>query len=616
MCGIAGEFRFGAGSSGANWSEISAMMARRGPDDSGVWSEDNYCTLVFRRLSILDLSADGHQPMISHDRRYVLVFNGELYNFREIRRELSSAGVQFRSSGDTEVVLYALIKWGKSALQKFNGMFALAFYDSVERRMLLARDHAGIKPLYYMKKNEGVAFFSQYDQLLSHPWSKGLDVSQDGLGMYLRLSYIPAPYAILKSTYLLEPGAWLEINSKGNVSQGKYYEFPVYEKPVLSGHEAVEAVDAVLSESVKRQLISDVPVSAFLSGGIDSPLVVSKMAENMQARDISAFTIGTDGDKTDETEDAKRYAQELGVKHIIEQATPSQSLEMLDDVVKACGEPFGDFSMFPTMLVSRLASRDFKVILSGDGGDELFWGYASRSAPLISVAHSFSQPHLIRKAHWGLKKIFGIGAGRYDLRHYSNLGEWHRAMHTYPPESISSKIFPNFPAWPKEYGAFDYSGCDADETAQWLRWNEFVTHLTMVLMKVDRASMYHSLEVRVPLLDREVINVAAQIDWESCLSLDNMMGKLPLRQVLSKKIKHHTHGKRGFSVPMDVWLRTSLRPVFEELVLNRDAILGLEINRGEMRSLFDQHLGGADHSRGLWTILSLALWERQHYLGR
>ena len=592
-------------------------MARRGPDDSGIWSEDNCCTLVFRRLSILDLSPSGHQPMLSHDLRYVLVFNGELYNFRELRQELSSSGVQFRSSGDSEVALYALITWGKDALQKFNGMFALAFYDTAEKRLLLARDHAGMKPLYFMKKNEGIVFSSQYNQLLSHPWSKGLDISTDALGMYLRLSYIPAPYAILKDTHLLEPGAWLEIDSNGGVSQGRHFQFPIYKEPTLSGQDAVEAVDAVISESVRRHLVSDVPVSAFLSGGIDSPLIVSKMAESMEAQNISTFTIGTSGDKTDETEDAKRYAQELGVKHIIEQFTADQALAMLDDVVLACGEPFGDYSIFPTMLVSRLASRDFKVILSGDGGDELFWGYASRSGQLLSVAHFFNQPHWLRIARWGLKKFFGIGSGRHDLRYYANLGEWHRAMHTYPPEYMASEIFSNFPAWPKEYDAFNYSGYESDETAQWLRWNEFVTHLTMVLMKVDRASMHHSLEVRVPLLDRKVIDVAARIDWTSCLSLDGMTGKLPLRQALKKKINHQTSGKRGFAVPMDLWLRTSLRPVFEELILNRDELLGLEINRNKMRSLFNQHLSGAaDHSRGLWTILSLALWERKHYLGR
>ncbi len=187
------------------------MMSRRGPDDSGFWSEDGSCTLAFRRLSIIDLSSGGHQPMTAGKGRYVLVFNGEVYNFVEIREQLQQRGVKFRSASDSEVVLHALIEWGAAALAKFNGMFALAFYDATEKRLLLARDHAGMKPLYYLTSDRGVVFGSQYDQLLAHPWSNDLGVSSEALGLYLRLAYIPAPFAMMENTHMLEPGTWMEI---------------------------------------------------------------------------------------------------------------------------------------------------------------------------------------------------------------------------------------------------------------------------------------------------------------------------------------------------------------------------------------------------------------------
>ncbi len=550
--------------------------------------------------------------MISMDHRYVLVFNGEVYNFRDLRKTLEAKGYSFRSSGDSEVVLNALIEWGTEALDRFNGMFALAFYDLTERRLLLARDHAGIKPLYYLQTTNGVAFGSQYDQLLEHPWSRDLSISKEALGLYLRLAYIPAPYGILENSHMLEPGTWLEFRADGTVRQGLYTEFPRYREPMLRGTEAYEAVDAVITRSVRRQLVSDVPVAAFLSGGIDSPLVTAKM-RSVTTNPIKTFTIGTGDDPSDESSDAAQYALELEVQHVIEHVTPEQALEMLDDVITACGEPFGDYSIFPTMLVSRLAARNYKVILSGDGGDELFWGYTKRATQLIENAEGFNAPHWLRTLRWGFRRL-GIGKFPHIFKRYSTLGEWQRDKHTHLAKRRLEAIFPSLPQWPDNYRVFDYQGWKKDETAQWLRWNEFTSHLTMVLLKVDRASMFHSLEVRVPLLDREVISIAAQVDWRSCLDPSKGIGKLPLRHSLSRYTSYQTRGKRGFSVPMDRWLRTALRPIFEEMLLNRDEILGLELNQPALRRIFNHHLKGeANLAWGLWPLLSLALWERHHF---
>ncbi len=612
MCGIAGELCFKDTQVQADWDKISSMMARRGPDDSGIWSDNECCTLVFRRLAIIDLSLKGHQPMTACDGRYVLVFNGEVYNFMALRKQLESLSVQFCSTSDSEVVLYALIEWGIEALDRFNGMFALAFYDTVEKRLLLARDHAGIKPLYYLIRPEGLVFASQYNQLIAHPWSCNLGVSKESLGLYLRLAYIPAPYALLRDSHMLEPGAWIQVTGEGHVRRGKFFSFPRYETPTLKGDEAIEAVDAAVTVAVKRHLVSDVPVGAFLSGGIDSPMVVAKMKLASTCA-IRAFTIGTGENATDESKDAMMYAREIGVEHTIEHVTLDNALSLIDDVIDACGEPFGDYSMFPTMMVSHLASRDYKVMLSGDGGDELFWGYPGRFGSLIKMAQNLQLPYWRRYIREGIYKVFGKEKShRYSLKR--SLGDVHRSMLTHLPELWLLRVFPSLPAWPSDYEAFAYKDCEPNRAAQWSRWNEFVYHLPWVLMKVDRASMFHSLEVRVPLLDREVIEVATQIDWRECLDLDQMIGKLPLRRTLARHVKYQTQAKRGFEVPMGKWLRTSLRTIFEEAVLSRDEILGLRIDKKALRTLFNQHVSGQrDYAWGLWPLLSLSLWVDKHY---
>lgn len=612
MCGIGGELRFRTGQAvRADWDKISSMMSRRGPDDNGFWCDEQYCTLVFRRLSIIDLSAMGHQPMTVGNGRYALVFNGEVYNFMGLRKELENRGIQFHSTSDSEVVLHALIEWGKEALARFNGMFALGFYDSVEKKLLLARDHAGMKPLYYLKCDNGIVFSSQYDQLLAHPWSDRLGISREALGLYLRLAHIPAPFAMIENTHMLEPGMWMEISANGHSKQDRFFVFPQYAEPSLRGEEAIEAVDEAITRAVKRHLISDVPVGAFLSGGIDSPLVVAKM-RSVSSNAIQTFTIGTGEKQTDESLDAQAYAKEIGVEHKVEYIHSDQTLDLITDIIEACGEPFGDYSVLPTLMASRLASRDHKVVLSGDGGDELFWGYPSRFATLIRLAGDFRTPLWLRRLRWGVKRALLRGNDRYLLM--NSVGNCHRSMHTRFPEALLKEIFPSLPAWPAESNVYAYDGCDLDRIAQVSRWHEFVYHLTMVLMKVDRASMYNSLEVRVPLLDREVIDVASKVDWRDCLHIGQQIGKIPLRRTLARHVKYQTHAKRGFEAPMATWLRTSMREMFEEYVLKQTDILGLEINRVALSRVFDQHIHGKrNYAKGLWPLLSLALWTKKYY---
>ena len=615
MCGIAGELSLSEAPSFADWSRISQLMRRRGPDGEGAWSsKDGRCSFVFRRLAIIDLSAAGGQPMVTECGRYALVFNGEVYNFRALRVELEQCGVRFKSTGDSEVVLQALVAWGVEALSRFNGIFALAFYDSNTRRLLLARDHAGIKPLYVLRSPRGIVFASQYDQLLAHPWTDGLRVSQDALGLYLRFAFIPAPYGVLENTQMLEPGAWLDVDANGKVRQGHHFKLPKRVVPSLRGEEAVDAIDSAVGAAVRRQLVSDVPVGAFLSGGIDSPLVVSKMCAVASER-VRAFTIGTSDPRSDETSDAEAYARELAVAHTIERVTEDQARALVNDAIDACGEPFGDYSVIPTLFVSQLAARNFKVVLSGDGGDELFWGYVRRVIPMIQSAPDFRAPYAVRATQKQARRVLGEVNIPAHLR-WPSLGHMQIAKHTHLPGTWLKQVFPTLPAFPNAYQAFDFRALDRDAAAQWLRWNEFVCHLTMVLLKVDRASMFHSLEVRVPLLDREVIETALQVDWRACLDVDGQLGKLPLRRALARAVRHQTSAKRGFEVPMGQWLKTSLRGLFEETVLSRDEIMGLAVNRKSLRQLYQLHLNGSgDFARGLWPLLSLALWEQRHMRG-
>ncbi len=610
MCGICGAVAYQDSGFLDPVAGMVALMKRRGPDDEGIWTDYACCALGFRRLAIQDLSPAGHQPMLTADRRFAIVFNGEVYNFGELRRELRATGVNFRSTGDTEVVLYALAHWGRQALNRFNGMFALALYDVRTRTLLLARDHAGIKPLYYMHTKEGFAFASQYDQLLAHPASRNLAVDHGAVGLYLRLGYIPAPYALLQSTHMLEPGSWLQVGVD-KLEQGRYFEFPRFPEPVIAAHEAHEAVDAAVTNAVRRQLVSDVPVGTFLSGGIDSPLVTAKVAAATNGA-LSAFTIGTAGDRHDESADAMKYARELGVPHIVEHVSPATSIALLDDVIAACGEPFGDFSIFPTMLVSRLARQHATVMLSGDGGDELFWGYTKRVPAVLAGAPDFRWPLWLRYCRAAGERL----AGKPGNPHlpFSTLGRWYREKHSHLHEQVLANIFDGVPEWPQGYRQYDYDGYDVDETAHWLRWNEFTGRMNMILLKVDRASMHESLEVRVPLLDREVVDTALKIDWRACLDLERRLGKLPLRAALSRHVGHRTEAKRGFTVPMADWLRGPLKARFMDTVIGRSDLLGMPIRRGGLERHFERFLQGRAHDAwGLWILFALALWTERYY---
>jgi asparagine synthase (glutamine-hydrolysing) len=611
MCGIVGQFSYSPQPFEAkeNVTRLTSLMHRRGPDDQGYWSDGLHCALGFRRLSILDLTPTGRQPMRTPDGRYTIVINGELYNFTELRHELQSKGWRFRSTGDAEVALFALAEWGKTALERFNGMFALAFYDRQEKRLLLARDHVGSKPLYYLQVKQGMVFGSQYDQIMAHPWAKRLPINQGSLALYLRFGYIPAPYAILENTHMVEAGCWLEINAQGEILQGRYFDFPIYQEPDLFGEEAYQSVNDALVNAVQRQMVSDVPLGSFLSGGVDSPLICA-IAQSLNPRPIKAFTMGVPGSPMDESGEAVRYANQIGVDHQVKIIRFDHVQDLAQEVTAACSEPFGDYSIFPTLIVSKFASQQVKVMLSGDGGDELFWGYTGRMGNAIRYAHLFKWPFFARKLRWWLLRR----PGEWNTRYFQTPGEWYRSQHEHNFEGWLKMFFPDIVPFPEDYNQYQYNSGETNFTAQWVRWNEFTGHMGNGLLKVDRGSMYNALEVRAPLLDREVIATAQRVDWRTCLNIEENYGKLPLRSALEKQVGFVTEGKHGFTVPMGDWLRGPLRPMFEDLVLNNVDLLGLFIQRDRLFEVYKAHLNG-QHNRewGLWIILSLALWQQEHY---
>lgn len=612
MCGLVGAFAFGDTTRGeleAPMRGLMARMARRGPDDEGL-AVDHRCALGFRRLAILDLSPAGHQPMTTTDGRYTLLFNGEIYNFREIAKALDAVGVRPRSTGDAEVLLLALTTWGTDALRRLNGMFALALYDATEETLLLARDHAGIKPLYLGLSSHGIVFGSQYDQILAHPWSRDAAPDPESAGLYLRFGFIIAPFGLHRGTAQLEPGQWMRCDRTGRTERGKFFELLPWVTPVYKGRDARDALDEAFSRAVRRHLESDVPVGVFLSGGIDSPLVAAE-ATRQHGGPLAAFTIGVDDPASDESVEAKQYADEIGLVQHMERVTAQDALAMVDDVVRASTEPTADYSMFPTLAVSRLAHRHVKVVLSGDGGDELFFGYPSRFIAAIGQAPYFRWPRYARYAAIAARRI-GRGSATRDVVQHGSIGELYRRKHTLLAEQDLAAIFPTLPAIPPAFDVFDFDGTDTDEVAQWVRWNEFHIHLARVLAKVDRASMFHSLEVRVPLLDKEVIDVAWRTDWRSSLDLDSRHGKQPLRDLLARRTRHQTRTKKGFTVPMRAWLAGPLQPLVRESLFDRRELLGLPIRPGSIEAFAARAAQDASKAWGVWLLLSLALWERTY----
>jgi len=614
MCGIVGMLthRPLVARDGEVLNGLVDLMVRRGPDDRGVWTDGRHAALGFRRLAVIDPTPGGHQPMLTEDGNHVLVFNGEVYNYRELRRLLEERGVSFRSSSDTEVVLQALVAWGPSALARFNGMFALAWYDVRAHALLMARDPVGVKPLYYMAGRQGVVFGSQYDQLLRHPFCESFEVRPETLGLYLRFGHVPAPFGLVSGTHQVEPGTWLRARPGRSMERAEFRHLPEPGPPYLPADEAVEAVAAAVGEAVRRQSVSDVPVGTFLSGGVDSPLVAAHLRAASTGGPLPAFTVGCTDPSFDESAAASRYASQLGLAHELRVFDGRDALSLVGPMAAAYSEPFGDHSALPTMLVSSVARERVKVALGGDGGDELFFGYP-RFRSALRLHRHLRRPRPVRRLLYagarlrpGRRPASGLLADSF--------GSWYRDAHSAFTTPDLERLCPGAGPLPDEFDLYEVPvPSDGDGVAQWLRRTELRGHLQTLLTKVDRASMYWGLEVRVPLLDLELLEVAARVDPFSCMS--GGAGKVPLRLALGRFVPPGTIPveKRGFDVPVGRWLRRELASRVRELVVERDPFPEGLFCRPAVREYADRHLEhGLDRTQGLWNLFALQLWAETH----
>jgi asparagine synthase (glutamine-hydrolysing) len=632
----------------ARVKDMADRLVHRGPDDSGTWVDPSAgAALGFRRLAIVDLSPAGHQPMESASGRYVIIFNGEVYNFLELRRELESRNYSFRGHSDTEVMLAAISEWGlEAAVRRFVGMFAFALWDCQDRALHLVRDRLGIKPLYYGWSGKTFLFGSELKSLRANPGFSP-EIDRDALTLFFRYQYIPQPYSIYKGIQKLPPGFILTIkpgisSSLEKTSLRAYWSAKdVAERgarDIFAGTEqdATKELDALLREAVRLRMIADVPLGAFLSGGIDSSTVVALM-QVQSSRSVKTFTIGFYEDEYNEAQHAKQVAAHLGTDHTELYLSPEQVFDVIPKIPSLYDEPFSDSSQIPTYLVSALARQQVTVSLSGDGGDELFGGYhhyflgrsiwrgigwlpysVRRSlAWMLRQAAPETWNHILKlvapiftsRLRTGLRgdrvhKLAEILAARYSEEFYKELVScWKRPTELVCSGQEPTTVLGDMNEW-----------ATLPSFPQRMMFLDLLTYLPDdILTKVDRASMGVSLEARVPLLDHRVVEFAARIPLG--MKIRSGKGKWLLRQVLYRYLPKELIERRkmGFGIPLGAWLRGPLREWAEGLLDERQMRQDGYLRPEPIRKLWVDHLAGNDWGYYLWAVLMFQSW-LQHWM--
>lgn len=558
MCGICGYISHNKINDNV-LCEMRDTMVHRGPNDAGIWQTEEkgrYIGLAHRRLSIFDLSELGHQPMVTDDGNYAIAYNGEVYNFKEIRQELLQRGYSFKSECDTEVVLKSYVEWKEECFARFNGMFAISIWDKVADRLVLARDRMGVKPLYYYHKNAELVFGSELKPIMKYPeFSK--NIRMDMLGNFLCNKYIASPDTIFKNTYKVIPGTYI-VYHNNEVHTAKYWE-AVEKKQIgseaqeRSFEECKKELDEIINDAVAKRLAADVPVGVFLSGGIDSSLIAA-IAQKQMSSPIETFTIGFYDKERNEADRAKEIADYLGTKHNELYVEEKDILDLIENITTYYDEPFSDSSQLPTMLVSKLASDNVTVALSGDGGDELFcgykmydWSYIAQKTDFIgSMLYHFPGMNAIKeKLHPELRAFINNRDKDYKTQLFIDVMT-EQAMKILPGVGINPK--------------FEY-----EEALKYKNWQERRMVLDMltylpdeVMAKTDRASMKYSLEVRNPLLDYRLVEKSFSIPHKYKYHGNDK--KYILKQMAYDYIprKLLDQPKKGFGVPLRKWLRTVL----------------------------------------------------------
>jgi asparagine synthase (glutamine-hydrolysing) len=646
MCGIAGFVDFaGAGSPealGRVGLSMAGALRHRGPDDEGVWVDpDRRAVLAHRRLSIVDLSAAGHQPMASASGRWMLTYNGEIYNFPVLRDELEAHGHRFRGHSDTEVLLAGVEQWGiRGALERCNGMFSLALWDRRERLLTLARDRLGEKPLYYGRAGSVFLFGSELRALRAHPAFEAV-VDRESIALFLRYSYVPAPRSIYEGIHKLGPGEILVLDGTDAQAPPRLEVYWSLRETAQSargaafaedaGEEAVERLDTLLSDAVGMRMEADVPVGAFLSGGVDSSLIVALM-QRRSSRPVRTFSIGFGEEDYDEARFARVIARHLGTDHTELYVPATAALEQLPRIAEIYDEPFADPSQLPTMLVCAMAREHVTVSLSGDGGDELFAGYrryawARRAWGTVGwlpapgrrlLGRGLSGP---RPEHWALLTgaLRPVGRGAIDERFGDRAGKLAELISSHDREAMYRDLMSQWkdpssvvigasePSTP--FTEVQHTPAVSGDLERMLYLDTLTYLPDDILVKVDRASMAVGLEARVPFLDHRIVELAWRMPER--MKVRRGVSKWPLRRVLDRYVPRELidRPKQGFEIPLTEWLRGPLREWGESLLSERRLREEGFIDPAPVREKWEQHLAGTRNWHyPLWNVLMFQAW--------
>jgi len=624
MCGILGKVTFtNIHESPEVFDNALHQIDHRGPDSRGTYHSiipyKYQLSLGHTRLSILDLSHAGHQPMVSPRTGSIIVYNGEVYNFLDIRSELENREYTFNSECDTEVILAAYDEWSESFVGKFIGMFAIALWDFKRHKIILVRDRLGIKPLYYYWDGKQFAFSSEITALSALP-TLCLDVSQEAVHQLLLYGYIPCPLSIFQNVKKLLPGNILVLDLLNHQFQQYSYWEPLNyytdSKQFKSEDDVIEVLRVELSKAVRRRLISDVPVGAFLSGGIDSSLVVALM-QQASSTTVNTFSIGFSETRWNEAPAAKRIADYLGTNHEEFYITEENILDIAQNAAKYYDEPFADSSSIPTLALCRMTREHITVALSGDGGDELFWGY-NRYVPSHFIPFDKYKiiPRFLRQCIG--KPMQMIKGGRFEawgqLLCFKDLIDYYLGSFL-----LNLKLYPRLHIHPVETNqvlemyrqvALQLKGLNRDVLTGAMDLHSYLPD--DILTKVDRASMSVGLEVRVPILDHNVVQLAAGIP--SSFKTAHGESKYLLKRLLSEYLPRELwdRPKKGFGVPISLWLRTSLKDWAYEELLSTQHHLHDWLDKNELKNILDTHIAGKRKLDDLiWSCLQLAGWDRR-----
>lgn len=605
MCAIAGQVSLNA-PSGDLVARMVSLMSHRGPDEQRIWSSPR-CVLGHARLRIIDLSAAASQPMQNADASVVVAFNGEIFNFRELRSALECEGFRFQSHSDTEVLIHGYSAWGEKLPKKLLGMFAIALWDAREEKLLLARDRFGKKPLFHHTQDTTLTFASELDAL--RPSLESLSVSPQNFASYLRFGYVPGSATALEKIQRLAPGEILVWENGRTRSHSFQSESPTESR---SG-DPIKELDQILRESVEARLVSDVPLGCFLSGGIDSSLVAA-IASEIHGPGLQTFTVSFPGTHRDEAAFAETIASKLGTKHTTLPVLPAAMCDQYIETLRRCPEPLGDDSFLPTFFISRAARQHVTVVLSGDGGDELFGGYPKyRQLPLAAKFHPIA--NLIPRSI--LSKLPDRTAKALEV--FKTPGEADRALwlsSLWKEDELALLLKNPADASPGRHAFHtEWNRHSSDTLQERFSQTDIATYLEgSILTKVDRASMANSLEIRSPLLDERILDFTLHRKIRSTHLGQN---KAALRTLLHSRLPAELFAgpKRGFGLPIDQWFRGPLKPILCEYTSPDRLRQNPFLNTAAVTRFRDLHLSGhRNYGRKLHALLAWEVWREKNGL--